>query len=205
MQFTWMRRSASSMAEPTVARDRRRSPVPIIHATEICLAGDRSGMQGNRCSPCFPGKSGSTVMDRGIGSRAQDAQDTLGFVAEAVHLRSGEELNPRAVVIRATAHLIRVPEAARLTGLPRSLLRKSFMSEDKRPKNVPPPPPHKRIGRAVYILASELPVPSGMAAPPKRLPRPTSVPKCAKKYLSSRGRFRIIDLIGAGEGNRTLV
>ena len=96
-------------------------------------------------------------MDRGIGSRARDAQDTLGFVAEAVHPRSGQELNPRAVVIRAVAHLIRVPEAARLTGLPRSLLRKSFMSEDKRPKNVPPPPPHKRIGRAVYILASELP------------------------------------------------
>jgi predicted DNA-binding transcriptional regulator AlpA len=96
-------------------------------------------------------------MDRGIGSRAQDAQDTLGCGAEAVHLRSGEELNLRAVVIRATAHLIRVPEAARLTGLPRSLLRKSFMSEDKRPKNVPPPPPHKRIGRAVYILSGELP------------------------------------------------
>jgi len=55
-----------------------------------------------------------------------------------------------------TAHLIRIPEAARLTGLPQSLLRKSFMAEEKRPKNVPPPPPHKRIGRAVYILSDRL-------------------------------------------------
>lgn len=55
-----------------------------------------------------------------------------------------------------TAHLIRVAEAARLTGLPQSLLRKSFMAEEKRPKNVPSPPPHKRIGRAVYILADRL-------------------------------------------------
>jgi hypothetical protein len=49
-----------------------------------------------------------------------------------------------------------VPEAARLTGLPRSLLRKSFMREDRRPKNVPPPPPHVRVGRAVYIVADKL-------------------------------------------------
>src|ERR1700722_9209140 len=62
------------------------------------------------------------------------------------------ERHPR----RATAHLIRVPEAARITGLPPSLIRKSFMREDKRPRNVPPPPPHRRIGRAVYILADEL-------------------------------------------------
>jgi hypothetical protein len=54
------------------------------------------------------------------------------------------------------AHLVRVPEAARITGLPQSLLRKSFMAEGKRPKNVPSPPPHKRIGRAVYILADRL-------------------------------------------------
>lgn len=55
-----------------------------------------------------------------------------------------------------TSHLIRVPEAARITGLPSSLLRKSFICESKRPRNVPPPPPHKRIGRSVYIIASEL-------------------------------------------------
>ncbi|MCI0364513.1 MAG: hypothetical protein L0219_11550 [Phycisphaerales bacterium] len=56
-----------------------------------------------------------------------------------------------------SAHLIRVPEAARLTGLPQSLLRKCFMTEEKRPKNVPHPPPHKRIGRAIYIVADRLP------------------------------------------------
>lgn len=59
--------------------------------------------------------------------------------------------------MREIAHLIRVPEAARITGLPKSLLRKSFMTESKRPPNIPPPPPHKRIGRAVYILADQLP------------------------------------------------
>lgn len=58
---------------------------------------------------------------------------------------------------RPSAHLIRVPEAARLTGLPRSTLRKCFMAEHRRPKTVPAPPPHKRIGRSVYILADRLP------------------------------------------------
>ncbi len=52
--------------------------------------------------------------------------------------------------------LVRVAEAARITGLPKSMLRKTFIREDKRPKNVPPPPPHKRIGRSVYILADRL-------------------------------------------------
>jgi hypothetical protein len=52
---------------------------------------------------------------------------------------------------------VRVWEAARITGLPASLIRKSFMHEDKRPKNIPLPPPHRRIGRAIYILADELP------------------------------------------------
>jgi hypothetical protein len=94
-------------------------------------------------------------MVRGTGSRAQTVP---GFIAQAVPIRSTEEPSAQAVVpARATPHLVRVPEAARITGLPRSLLRKSFMTEDKRPKNVPSPPPHKRIGRAVYILANELP------------------------------------------------
>lgn len=30
------------------------------------------------------------------------------------------------------------------------------MSEEKRPPNVPLPPPHKRIGRAIYVLADRL-------------------------------------------------
>jgi hypothetical protein len=62
-----------------------------------------------------------------------------------------------AMFTQPPAHLIWIPEAARITGLSPSLLRKSFMCEEKRPKNIPPPPPHKRIGRAVYIVAGELP------------------------------------------------
>jgi len=53
-------------------------------------------------------------------------------------------------------HLVRIPEAARITGLPLSILRKSFMREERRPRNVPPPPPHKRIGRSIYIFADAL-------------------------------------------------
>jgi hypothetical protein len=72
-------------------------------------------------------------------------------------MRGTEDAGPTLAGTRTTAHLIRIPEAARITGLPSSLLRKSFMCEEKRPKNIPPPPPHKRIGRAVYIVARELP------------------------------------------------
>ena len=59
--------------------------------------------------------------------------------------------------LRASALLVRIPEAAQITGLPSSILRKSFMREERRPPNIPPPPPHKRIGRAIYIFARELP------------------------------------------------
>ena len=52
------------------------------------------------------------------------------------------------------AHLISVPDAAKLVGIPLSTLRKAFMRV--RPANVPAPPPHKRIGRAVYVLADKL-------------------------------------------------
>jgi hypothetical protein len=55
-----------------------------------------------------------------------------------------------------SSYLVRVNEAAAITGLPASLIRKSFMAEDKRPNGVPPPPPHKRIGRAIYILREKL-------------------------------------------------
>ncbi len=60
-------------------------------------------------------------------------------------------------VDRTTPYLVRVPEAARITGLPASLIRKSFMKADKRPKNIPDPPPHLYIGSAVYIIADRLP------------------------------------------------
>lgn len=86
-----------------------------------------------------------------------------------------------------TPHLVRVPEAARITGLPRSVLRKSFMREDKRPPNIPPPPPHKRIGRAVFIFADQLrpwletigePAPAN-ASGAKRRGRPTVTERIA--------------------------
>ena len=54
------------------------------------------------------------------------------------------------------SHLVKVPEAARITGLPASLIRKSFICEEKRPKNIPSPPPHKRIGRSIFIIADQL-------------------------------------------------
>lgn len=96
-----------------------------------------------------------------------------------------------------SAHLVRVPEAARLTGLPQSLLRKSFMAEGKRPKNVPPPPPHKRIGRAVYILSDRLAewietlgqLPTGV--PPRtghRRGRPTVTDRVARRQNDPLGR-----------------
>jgi hypothetical protein len=56
----------------------------------------------------------------------------------------------------SVSYLVRVDEAASITGLPASLIRKSFMAEAKRPTNIPAPPPHKRIGRAVYILRDQL-------------------------------------------------
>ena len=80
-----------------------------------------------------------------------------GIFADEHRARAGEGIGLVVAQTHEAAHLIRVPEAARITGLPTSLLRKSFMCEEKRPRNVPPPPPHKRIGRAVYILAGELP------------------------------------------------
>jgi hypothetical protein len=57
---------------------------------------------------------------------------------------------------RSFSHVVRVPEAARITGLPASLIRKSFMCEEKRQKNIPSPPPHVRIGRSIFILADQL-------------------------------------------------
>jgi hypothetical protein len=80
-----------------------------------------------------------------------------------------------------SAHLIRVAEAARVTGLPVSLLRKTFIAEHKRPKNVPSPPPHKRIGRAVYIIADRL------AAWVENLNNPLP----GEGYASGEGRGRL--------------
>lgn len=91
---------------------------------------------------------------------------------------------------RATTHLIRIRDAARITGLPQSLIRKSFMREEKRPRNIPDPPPHKRIGRAIYIVSDDLSdwvqnlnTPPGMLGPKsiRRRGRPTVVERIARR------------------------
>src|SRR5258708_13012380 len=87
---------------------------------------------------------------------------------------------------RTSPHLIRVLEAARVTGLPPSLIRKSFMREDRRPNNVPPPPPHRRIGRAIYILAAELPAWVRSLGSPPSTPPPATTPNPPRPTLTSR-------------------
>lgn len=71
---------------------------------------------------------------------------------------SDSSLEPRQDVAKEKRfpYFVRVEEAASITGLPASFIRKTFIIEIKRPKNVPPPPPHKRIGRAVYIIRDRL-------------------------------------------------
>lgn len=69
---------------------------------------------------------------------------------------SPPEPNPDVAGEESLLYFVRVEEAAKITGLPTSLIRKTFIAEIKRPKNVPPPPPHKRIGRAVYIIRDQL-------------------------------------------------
>jgi hypothetical protein len=78
--------------------------------------------------------------------------------------------------------LVNLPAASLLTGIPLSTLRKSFMRTP--PKNVPSPPPHKRIGRAVYIVADKLEswvlsLPS--PEPVKKRGRPTKAEQIAKR------------------------
>jgi hypothetical protein len=80
------------------------------------------------------------------------------------------------------AHLIRVPEAAKQSGIPLSTMRKAFMQI--RPANVPPPPPHKRVGRSVYVLADKLQawvasLPE--TATPKKRGRPTKAEQIARR------------------------
>jgi hypothetical protein len=86
------------------------------------------------------------------------------------------------MLLSSMAHLISVPDAAALTGLPLSTLRKSFMRV--RPPNVPAPPPHKRIGRSVYVVADKLQgwvetLPS--PEPVRKRGRPTKAEQIAKR------------------------
>lgn len=52
---------------------------------------------------------------------------------------------------------VRIPEAASLTGIPEHVIQKSFMQPNKRPRGIPAPPPHVRVGRAIFIVVAELP------------------------------------------------
>lgn len=87
---------------------------------------------------------------------------------------------------RATAHLIRIYDAARITGLPQSLIRKSFMREEKRPRNIPTPPPHKRIGRAIYIIANELPNWVQNLNTPAEIPGPARIHRRGRPTVEER-------------------
>lgn len=80
------------------------------------------------------------------------------------------------------AQLVKIAEASALTGIPVSTLRKSFMRVP--PRNTPPAPPHKRIGRAVYIIADKLEgwvmsLPS--PEPLKKRGRPTKAEEIARR------------------------
>jgi hypothetical protein len=119
----------------------------------FCVTGIAPGCR-LRCWNRVYEKEQYIVMTR---ERRSHAQVIPGLVIPTAAMRSEEEVSVEAAQGRAAPHLVRIPEAARITGLPRSLFRKSFMTAEKRPKNVPLPPPHRRIGRAVYILANELP------------------------------------------------
>jgi hypothetical protein len=115
--------------------------------------------------------------------------DEVGMRSATLDTPVPDDLAGKRSVSRHTAQLVRVPEAARITGLPQSLIRKSFMREDKRPRNIPAPPPHRRIGRAVYILADELSAwVQRLGEPPVSLPgdrhrsgRPTVAQRIARR------------------------
>lgn len=78
-----------------------------------------------------------------------------------------------------SSHLIKPKEASERTGIPVSTIRKMFMRV--RPPNVPPPPPHKRIGRSIYILADKLEAwVESLDAPVKR-GRPTKQEQIARR------------------------
>lgn len=76
--------------------------------------------------------------------------------AESVSITSISESRSYDDPVPSHPLLVSVKEAAAITGLPESLIRKSFIDERKRPPNIPSPPPHKRIGRSVYIIRDGL-------------------------------------------------
>lgn len=87
---------------------------------------------------------------------------------------------------------VRIPEAATLTGIPKHIIQKSFMSPEKRPRGIPAPPPHIRINRAIHILVAQLPgwvaslgnAPAAItpsAPTPRRRGRPTKAEVIARR------------------------
>lgn len=90
--------------------------------------------------------------------------------------------------MRTTSITVRVPEAAAICGLPPHVLKKSFMCPAKRPKGIPAPPPHVRVGRAIFIFADKLPEwVAGLGglvvqpAAPAKLGAPTKAQRIAKR------------------------
>lgn len=85
---------------------------------------------------------------------------------------------------------IRIPEAAELTGIKKHTIQKSFMA--RRPRGVPPPPPHVRVGRAIHILVADLPawvasIGGVQPAPCESSPRMGRPTKAAKIAARQRG------------------
>jgi hypothetical protein len=149
------------------------------------MAREKPSNDSHRISLSGECVDGAELLTACIRRIAQSISDQLDDAAQ----HSGDTRN----LSRGTSHLVRIPEAARITGSPESLLRKSFMREEKRPINVPPPPPHKRVGRAIYILADQLPEwiqnldtrsgPNGTIGS-RRRGRPTVVERIARRGLS---------------------
>jgi hypothetical protein len=94
--------------------------------------------------------------------------------------------------MKTTPLTARIPEASALTGIPKHIIQKSFMSPEKRPRGIPAPPPHIRINRAIHILVAELPgwvaslgngstVSAPSAPTPRRRGRPTKAEVIARR------------------------
>jgi len=83
-----------------------------------------------------------------------------------------------------------VKQAAEVIGMPVSLIEKSFMDPAKRPAYAPPPPPHRRQGRSIYILTDGLaawalaltvPTEPCILDKPRRRGRPTRAEQVARE------------------------
>jgi hypothetical protein len=157
---SYLRPSHISLArEPRMYAQRHRDRVGPIEASSLAL--QLFGRPLGRTSEVAAMRRARRI-GTGIGLR-HERQDSLpppdsGSGTTCSSVSTIESISAEnSITLGRSAHLIRVGEAARITGLPQSLLRKTFMSPDKRPANIPSPPPHKRIGRAIYIIAGKLP------------------------------------------------